>query len=79
MMMGSAYIQFSFTASGHAHVASIMNKWMYTHGSNNLSMKIISSQDGDTALMIASSNDHSCIVEVLLQAGATINTTYEVK
>ena len=39
----------------------------------------ISSQDGDTALIIASSNGRSSVVEMLLKAGATINTTNEVK
>ena len=39
----------------------------------------ISSQDGDTALMIASSSGHSSVVEMLLPAGATVNATNEVK
>ena len=45
---------------------------MYT---NTTSSFTTSSQDGDTALMIASSNGHSGVVRKLLQAGATVNTT----
>ena len=36
------------------------------------------SQDGDTALMIASSKGHSSVVRKLLQAGATVNTANKV-
>ena len=35
----------------------------------------LSSQDGTTALMIASYNGHPSVVRVLLKAGANINTT----
>jgi len=34
-----------------------------------------SSQNGDTAMMTASSSGHSSVVRKLLQAGATVNTT----
>lgn len=37
------------------------------------------SQDGATALMMASHNGHPSVVRVLLQAGATINTTAPVR
>ena len=37
------------------------------------------SQDGVTALMIASHQGHLSVVRVLYQAGATINTTTEVR
>ena len=36
-------------------------------------------QDGDTPLMIASQVGHPSVVKVLLQAGATINTTTQVR
>jgi len=45
---------------------------MYTNKTTSFTA---SSQDGDTALMIASSKGHSGVVKKLLQAGATVNTT----
>ena len=40
---------------------------------------LLPSQDGVTALMIASHHSHPSVVRVLLRAGATINTTTQVR
>ena len=57
---------FSFGATSH----SIFCMCLVPHGHPSTF-----SQDGDTALMIASSKGYSTIMRKLLQAGATVNTT----
>ena len=44
-----------------------------------LSISNLSSQSGDTPLIIASYFGHPSVVRVLLQAGAIINTTAQVR
>jgi len=67
---------FSFGANSHS--TSIFCMWLgfpcelIWHPSSTVS------QDGDTALMIASSKGHTGIVRKLLQEGATVNTANEV-
>ena len=46
--------------------------------SNKTSLHTLQDSGGTTALMIASFRGHSNVVRKLLQAGATVNTTYMV-
>ena len=45
----------------------------------SFAVMLLSLQDGCTPLMIASDQGHPSVVKVLLQAGANINTTMQVR
>ena len=48
-------------------------------GLHHVGILLLPSQSGDTPLIVASDKGHSSVVRVLLQGGANINTTTEVR